>query len=267
MKKHFYFKIILFFAAVIITATLINLITWSNVMKSITEGFCLLLVILILFSFESLRVYFLRLPKPHKMMAIVLFFCMVVSHLIIQPRATFPFISWSMFSSPAPKTQEVIVYEYVGIDQFGNQRVINPTRLFKTLAHGRIARMLDERVEDILVGLETEKKGIPKHPVFVLQTPGVWASDEVNVPNTQLRKILSPLKKRAILKKADISLEEQQKQLNETLIAIGKMYNRKSPHNPIHAIEIRRGKVNLVNPSLSKKQWDIVWHIEFAKEK
>ncbi len=263
MKTQFYFKIILFFAAAIVTATLINLITWSNVMKSIVEGLCLLIVTLIFFSFEPVRAYFVSLPKPHQKIVIALFFCMVVGQLIIQYRATFPFVSWSMFSSPAPKTQEVIVYEYVGIDQFGNQRVINPTRLFKTLAHGRIARMLDERTQDILLGLEKEKE-MAKQGQNTNTTASLY---KVNISNHHLQEILSPLKKRAMLKKADISLGEQQKQLNETLIAIGKMYNRKNPNDLIHAMEIRRGKVDLVNPALSKKKWDIVWHIEFAKEK
>ena len=238
--------------------TLLNRINLANLINPIIRGGCCLLVLVLLISQRSIAHYFSRLPKPHKIVVVSLFVLIFVGHYIHRQHTTFPFIHWPMYGQPL-NTETATFYHLIGVDDNDQRRMLVPIELFPSLAHGRIHVHLRGAINKVLHLESTtdgEKDQVSPRDVDHRQTKTKFG----------LRAIVLAVRKIFTNKKASLDKEQAKSQLNQTLLAIGQMHNRKNPHAQIEAIGIRKGTVNFEDKPVPRESYEVIWHFDLKQE-
>lgn len=99
-----------------------------------------LALIVLLVSLRPVHRFLAALPRPHAFLLAGFFALLLAGQLADRSKDTFPFVSWKMFSMPAPASLGPIAYyEYYGRTDAAERVPLNPERLFPSLKNYRMA--------------------------------------------------------------------------------------------------------------------------------
>jgi len=186
---------------------------------------------------------------------------MTVGQLIGKVKTTFPFIPWRMYSRAEIK-REAVFYELIGQDQTGQRITINPAHLFPTLAHGRLSIGIDNLMRDIKRHEKTQKQVSLEAKMDMFEE-----SEETSTQADGTLKRFANTIRWLFKEETDLTLEQKKKHVNELLLALGNMYNRKHPHKPLKAIFLSRGTIDLNENPIADTVHAMIWRLELKDKR
>lgn len=187
------------------------------------ESLLILTVCLVFFTRRNVAEFFLGLSRPVKAFSAVFFLLILTGQAASVNSAAFPFVSWTMYG--APKTGPVAQFlEYRGIAASGKRVFLSPGRLFPSLKRN----MLDANLER-LSGAFGPDDGPSTLPDAREDRLPRWLKDAGGFLRPHLKLDRGEMKKRA----------------GEILEALALRHNRAHPGDPVLAVEIVRGRVDI----------------------
>jgi len=110
-----------------------------------------LVFLLLLVSLRPIAAFLRGLPRAHAVILASVFTLLLGAQLLDRSSDTFPFVSWRMFSSPAPASVgPMAFYECYGRTESGDRVRLNPPRLVPPLKNYRMTVGLMQQVDGAL---------------------------------------------------------------------------------------------------------------------
>jgi len=176
--------------------------------------------------FRPIRTFLASLPKQHIIMLAGFVFLMALGQLLGTPnnsRATFPFVSWNMYSY-TPKLDAVEFYEYIGSTQEGDEVALQPARIFPPLVNARLHHLLLALIK----GVQADPAAEPN------------PSDEALFPFQSALKSSPKLEfiRTALRGRPAYSKQEYGGLLDDMLKGMARAYNARHADAPIRVVQV-----------------------------
>jgi len=99
---------------------------------TLVESVGYLILFAVVLSIVPIRQWLAAVPRPHRLVLIGFFFCVLVGQLTYDNRKTFPFPAWMMYGKAEQQelTGRLEYYRYRGIDAGGNEVNVDPADVF-----------------------------------------------------------------------------------------------------------------------------------------
>ena len=241
MKPALALRTTFLFLIVMIISFVINRLTWSYILRPIMELLICYVIALVLVSDKRVEQFITNLPAPHRRYFVIFFFLLLFANSINKPYATFPFVSWFMYGNPV-KTDNLLVYEYLGVESSGKKVPVYPSQLFPSLKNSRFSVALERHLKTAVSLSENEK------PAMTDDSPSGEPEQRAGWRNS------AETLRAWFLERPETAASKQKEELLEILRVMGQEYNRKHPLVPIQRIEIYVGKMSILDGSRVMKQ-------------
>ncbi|MEM1060184.1 MAG: hypothetical protein AAGK14_13125 [Verrucomicrobiota bacterium] len=144
-------------------------------MALLFEAGLLLAGLLLLLRLTPLHAFFRGLPGPHAAVAFVFLFLLFGGQFLLEPKLSYPFLDWSMYSGRDRGPAEWC--ELTGTDAEGNEVALRPLELMPVFKSMRPQRRL----------LRLAKRSETRRPRKLLQAWGRCHEDQTGVDLVELR--------------------------------------------------------------------------------
>jgi hypothetical protein len=204
-----------------------------------------LLIFALMFTFFNLPPvmrFIFSLPKPLKIFSAVFFFLLLAGQAISINTASFPFVSWSMYAQTDPGPIARFI-ECRGVLRSGARVVLSAERLYPSVRKNMLGASISRHsraFESDLGPLEDKK---------VLRA-GILG---------RLNDFLRPYPK--------LGKDEMKKRMGEIFEALAHKYNSAHPGDPIMAVELVRGNVNIDDTPDPRPVYEIMAVYDLAERR
>lgn len=208
----------------LIPALTVRYVQWENVKAAFLEGSLILVAVLIYLGIRSVRMFVRQLPFAWLIFLAIFFPASIFSQVAEINEVVFPLTSWYMYAV-TNKTQTLDFQEYQGLTASGQRVDLNPLRYFPLLQRSMLT------FEMIYLG----KAFKPKEEMPV--SPSETAKSFKKRIAQKIRVFLAD--------HPPVEQEERKRRLKQFFEVILHRYNQIHTSDPLRAVEIIQGTVDL----------------------